>query len=97
MAAGSIEKVGETGLELTIEFPDEQLRDDFDIAFRAWLKEYQRITTPQHVLNSLVERGPQADDDDTAGYIGEARWHQITLKDGKVFSWVDYTDWLPFI
>ena len=37
---------------LNLEFPDEQTKEDFEIAFRGWLKQYQQQATLQRQLSS---------------------------------------------
>lgn len=48
-----LERVGATGLRITLEFADEGQRDRFEAAFRRW----------------LASGGSGADDDDTAGFV----------------------------
>jgi hypothetical protein len=67
MAKG-IEPVGETGLRAEWEFPDESMRDDFEIAFRGWLKQYQQAASTQQLVGALAAKANE-EGDDTEGYL----------------------------
>jgi hypothetical protein len=69
MAKG-IERVGETGLKAEWEFPDESSREDFEIAFGGWLKQYQHVANTQRLVGALAAKAAE-DDEDTAGYLLE--------------------------
>jgi hypothetical protein len=67
-----VERVGETGLKAEWEFPDETARDDFEIAFRGWMKQYQQAASAQRLVGALAAKANE-DADDTEGFL-------ITLK-----------------
>jgi hypothetical protein len=67
--AAGVERVGETGLALRMEFPHGKVREDFLIAFRGWLKQYKQATETAHLVQALVaERAAAAQGEDTSGF-----------------------------
>jgi hypothetical protein len=67
MAKG-IEQVGETGLKAEWEFPDESMRDDFEIAFGGWMKQYQQTANTQRLVGALAVKASE-EGDDVEGYL----------------------------
>jgi hypothetical protein len=67
MAKG-LERVGENGLKAEWEFPDETARDDFEIAFRGWMKQYQQAASTQRLVGALAAKASE-EGDDTEGYL----------------------------
>jgi hypothetical protein len=73
MAKG-IERVGETGLKAEWEFPDESMREDFEIAFRGWLKQYQQAASTQRLVGALAAKA--SEEGDTEGYLFSYRFKE---------------------
>lgn len=96
--AGGIEKVGDTGLELTLGFPDAKARDDFELAFRAWLQQRKREIVTEAVVGSAVQRAAEGRGEDVSGHLFGPSVVTKTSPDGKTqVSVVQYWDFLSFI
>jgi len=97
--AGELKRVGETGIEVTLEFPDAEARQDFEVAFRGWAKQYQQSATAHRFVEALV-RDEISGGEDTGGHL-----FSITKKVIEKGSWgepdrekedvVFYLDLLP--
>lgn len=94
MAEG-IKRVGEAGIEIGLQFADAKLRADFEVAFRAWLRQYKRSVTSRDLVKALSE-GPTGDpDSDVEGYLGN---FSIPFKyKGEHYEFSGYADLLPLI
>jgi hypothetical protein len=57
-----------TEYNMTLTFPDAKAREDFEIAFHGWLKEYQQRVTIHRALGAAMA-GDAAEGDDTAGHL----------------------------
>lgn len=55
---------------LTLNFPDQQTQDDFEIAFRGWLKQYQQQAGLSHALTGGAAQ--QQGSGSTGGLMGGA-------------------------
>ena len=66
--------------DIHLEFPDDGARDDFEIAFRGWLKQYQQ----QAGLARAVAGGAKkkADSGSTGGLTGDSGGHSYGKKGG---------------
>ena len=75
-----IQRTGDTGVQVSLDFPDGKSREDFEVAFRGWLKEYQQRATIQRSLQAAATSAAE-EGDDTAGHL-----LRMTLRDraGKV-------------
>jgi hypothetical protein len=81
--ANAIQQIGETGLRVTLEFPDAKTREDFNIAFRGWVTQYQQAASTQQLVGALAAKEAAADrGDDTSGYLvrvwsgdGSSSWY----------------------
>jgi hypothetical protein len=68
--ANALKQVGETGLQATLEFPDAKSRDDFEVAFRGWAKQYQQATSTRQIVGALAEKAAaEARGEDASGYL----------------------------
>ena len=65
--ADFMQRTGDTGLEVSIDFPDAKTREDFETSFRGWLKEYQQRTNIQRSLRAAG--GTPAGDEEVSGYL----------------------------
>ncbi len=90
-----IKRVGDSGVELSLEFQDAKLRDDFEVAFRAWLHQYKRGMTSQLLVRALSE-GPRTEsEDDVSGYLGS---FSVPFKyKGEKYELGGYFDFLPLV
>ncbi|MCC6222292.1 MAG: hypothetical protein IT201_02235 [Thermoleophilia bacterium] len=95
--AGGIEKVGATGLQMTLGFPDVKARDDFELAFRAWLQQRKREIVTEAIVGSAVQRAAEDSGEDVGGHLFGPRVYTKTAPDGTKVSVVDYWDFLPLI
>ena len=77
-----IQRTGDTGVQVSLDFPDSKSREDFEVAFRGWLKEYQQRATIQRSLQAAATSAAE-EEDDTMGHLV-----RITIKDraGKVIE-----------
>jgi len=67
--AAGVERIGETGLVLRMEFPHGKVREDFLIAFRGWAKQHKQTVETAYLVQALVaEKVAAAQADDTAGH-----------------------------
>jgi hypothetical protein len=65
----NVERVGETGLILRMEFPHSQVREDFLIAFRGWLKQYKQTAETAYLVQAMIaEKVAAASGEDTSGF-----------------------------
>jgi hypothetical protein len=70
-----------TSYQVKLDFPDARSREDFDVAFRGWLKEYQQRAT---IHRAMVVAEQAAEGDDTGGHLFRVT---IKRKDGYSESW----------
>ncbi len=94
---GTIENVGETGLKIRLDFPDESLIDDFESEFRAMLRRFEQDEQAHRLaLAVLAER--EKDADDTSGYF--FTWSIQKKKEGSAIDTIvaagynDLISWL---
>ena len=69
--ADAIQRTGDTGVQVTLNFPDGKSRDDFEGSFRGWLKEYQQRATAQRRAAYGAASGAGAEEEDVSGYLYE--------------------------
>lgn len=94
--AGGIQKVGDTGLEVTLGFPDAKARDDFELAFRAWLQQRKREIVTEEVVGGLAQQAAEDAGQDVSAYLFTIS-KQRKLPDGATLTTVEYWDFLPVI
>ncbi|MGH2586114.1 MAG: hypothetical protein ACRDJE_14470 [Dehalococcoidia bacterium] len=101
--AAGVERIGETGLELRMEFPHSKVREDFLIAFRGWLKEYKQATETAYLVQALVAEKVAAEaGDDTSGYFTGLLMGGVFAPIYAVSRYASrqivsrYSDWMPW-
>lgn len=94
MAEG-IKRIGDTGVEIGLQFDDAKLRADFEVAFRAWLHQYKRSVTSRDLVKALTEGPPGDPDSDVEGYLGSFSVSFKYKKEAYTFS--GYADLLPLV
>jgi hypothetical protein len=68
--ANAIQHNGETGLQVSLEFPDTKSRGDFEVAFRGWAKQYQQAASTQQIVSALAAKeAAEVRGEDTSGYL----------------------------
>lgn len=95
--AGGIQKVGETGLEVTLGFRDAKARGDFELAFRAWLQQRKREIVTEEIVGALAQQAAEDAGQDVSGYLFTTS--RVTKSpDGKTtVTTFEYWDFLPVI
>jgi hypothetical protein len=88
--AGGIQKVGKAGLEMTLDFPDAKMREDFEVAFRGWLKQYQQTAATHLLVGALASKDIVGEgkgnasgegEEDTSAYL----FRYTNMKTGEEF------------
>lgn len=89
---GSIEHVGDTGLKISLELPNESIRDGLVSSLASWLSDYQRSETVYRLAKALAQHEGEGD---TSGHL----WSRIYVvtQDGKTTWWKEYRDFISFL
>ena len=68
-----ITRTGELSLEITVDFSEPEMVEEFEAALRVWYRQYRRAITTEQMLKGLANvagKGQSvADGDDVSGYI----------------------------
>ncbi len=54
---------------MTVELPDERMRDEFEAALRVWVRSYQRSLTNELLLRSVAATVAEEAGGDVAGFL----------------------------
>ena len=49
-----IKRTGESSLEMSIDFPEPEMREEFEAAFRTWYRQYMRLVTTERLVKRLA-------------------------------------------
>ncbi|MCC6222294.1 MAG: hypothetical protein IT201_02245 [Thermoleophilia bacterium] len=90
-----IKRVGESGVEIGLQFEDAKLRDDFEVVFRAWLHQYKRSLTARELAKALAAGPPAEAEGDVEGYLGSFSF-PFKYK-GERYEFSGYADLMPLI
>lgn len=96
---GRIEHVGDTGLRISLEFPNAAMRDGFEASLGSWIADYQRTETVYRLAKALAQSAEkdQSGEEDTGGHLF---WRVTRVTDtttGNVVAWREYTDLISFL
>lgn len=90
---GSIEHVGDAGLKISLELPNERIRDGLASSLDSWLGDYQRSETVYRLAKALAQG---TGEEDTSGHL-YTRWTVVTSASGETTAWKEYRDFISFL
>ena len=87
-----INRTGESGLSITINFPEPEIRDEFEAAFQSWYKQFKRQVMMEHLVKGLAEVAAKgqlaaAGGDDVGGYGWQDQMSSVLSLYG--YDWSD--------